>query len=633
MLLAPYRGRSRRVRAVTNRASHPRVGFVRTRAVLAASTTALLAVSSATTPAQARTPTFVKQSTATGTGGAVASADFDASRAGITVLRGGGNAIDAAVAVASTLGVTEPFVAGPGGGGYMVISLAKQNRVVVIDGREKCPASCTPQQFLDPDTGQPLPFEQARRSGLSVGVPGMVATWAHAVQAFGRQSFHRDLQPAITVAERGFVIDKAFQQQEQSALPDLQAFTSSRKLFLTSDGQPLPIGSRLRNPDLAQTYERLARQGPGYLYDGPLGADIAHAVDHPPVSGTSEFRIRPGDMTTQDLAAYTAPEREPTHVTYRGLDVYGMPPSSSGGITIGEALNILSRFPLSKESRARALFHYLEASRLAFADRNAYIGDSDYVPVPQQALLDPAYAATRSCLITRTALTSPVAPGNPYAPYGGCGSTGPQGTPDHEGTNTNHLVVADKWGNVVSYTNTIEQLAGTGMTVPGRGFLLNNEMTDFDFAPATPGAYDPNLPAPGKRPRSSMSPTIVLQDGHFDFAIGSPGGSTIITTVLQVLIDHVDFGMSLPDAIAAPRASQRNTATTLAEPAFLQRPYADVLHTRFGESFTEATGPVLPLNANIGNATGIQNLGGGRYQAAAEPVRSGGGSALVLQGG
>jgi gamma-glutamyltranspeptidase/glutathione hydrolase len=245
-------------------------------------------------------------------------------------------------------------------------------------------------------------------------------------------------------------------------------------------------------------------------------------------------------------------------------------------------------------------------------------------------LLDPAFAATRACLIKDTALTSPVAPGDPYPPYDNPCTPSTARTTEQEGTNTNHLVVADKWGNVVSYTNTIEQLAGTGMTVPGRGFLLNNEMTDFDFAPSSSATYDPNLPAPGKRPRSSMSPTIVLKDGRFDFAVGSPGGATIITTVLQILLNHVDFGMSLPDAIAAPRASQRNSATTDAEPAFAASPEAASLTSQYGEQFHVVTGAVLPLQSWIGNATGVQALDNGSYQAAAEPVRDGGGSALVV---
>jgi gamma-glutamyltranspeptidase / glutathione hydrolase len=588
-------------------------------------------VTTGSATAKTSRPDYHKMPTATGSGGAVASAEVNASKAGIEILRSGGNAIDAAVAVASTLGVTEPFVAGPGGGGFMMIYLAKTKQVITIDGREMCPAACTPNLFIDPSTGKPLAFEDARRSGLSVGVPGMVATWAKAVKDYGKKSLRADLKPAISVAKRGFTITRDFNEQEQKSLPDLQNFTSSRKLFLTPAGQPLPVGSHFRNPDLARTYEKLGSHGADYLYDGPLGREIARTVQHPPVYSGSTFNVRPGVMTAQDVENYVAKLRTPTHVTYRGLDVYGMAPPSSGGITTGEALNILSRWNLSTESRAAALFHYLEASRLAFADRNAYIGDADYEPVPQAGLLDPAYAATRSCLIQGTALTSPAAPGKPFPPYTGCSAPAATQNPVHEGTQTNHLVTADKWGNIVSYTNTIEQLAGSGITVLGRGFLLNNEMTDFDFAPSAPGVYDPNLPAPGKRPRSSMNPTIVLKNGAPYFTVGSPGGSTIITTVLQILVNKIDFGMSLPAAIAAPRASQRNGALTDAEPAFLATPQAAELTSKYGEQFREQTGPVLPRDQYIGNATGIQFLSGNRFQAAAEPVRLGGGSALVVK--
>jgi gamma-glutamyltranspeptidase/glutathione hydrolase len=610
---------------------------MRIRRPLAAFTALALTVSLATPQASARgayhAKRYVKQATATGTGGAVASADFDASKAGIDVLRAGGNAVDAAVAVAATLGVTEPFVAGPGGGGFMVIYLARAHQVVTIDGRERCPAACTAQLFIDPTTGKPLAFEEARHSGLSVGVPGMVATWDRAVRRYGAHSFKSDLQPAIRVAKRGFTIDTNFVQQEQAALPDLQAFTSSRKLFLTPAGEPVPVGSILRNPDLARTYQQLAKHGASYLYSGPLGAEIARTVKAPPVWPGTTLTVRPGIMTARDVANYRAKDRAPTHVNYRGLDVYGMAPPSSGGLTTGEALNILSGFNLPAEDTTTALFHYLEASRLAYADRNAYIGDSDYVRVPQHGLLDPKYAATRRCLIGDTALTSPAAPGTPYPPYAPCRAAAVAANPVQEGPETNHLVVADKWGNVVSYTNTIEQIAGSGITVPGRGFLLNNEMTDFDFAPATPTTYDPNLPAAGKRPRSSMSPTIVLKNGKPELTLGSPGGATIITTVLQILLNYIDLKMSLPQAIAAPRASQRNSATTFAEPTFYESPVAAALTSRYGEMFTQQTGPVLPLNSWIGNATGIDLLPGGRFQAVAEPVRSGGGSALVVHPG
>ena len=337
----------------------------------------------------------------------------------------------------------------------------------------------------------------------------------------------------------------------------------------------------------------------------------------------------PGIMSMSDLQAYQARVLPPTHVRYRGLDVYSMAPPSSSGSTVGEALNILSGYNLSAEPRTTALFHYLEASRLSYADRNAYVGDPRYVSVPLSGLLDPAFAATRRCLIHNQALVSPVAPGHPYPPYGSCPDQNAQ-TPSPEGGHTNNIVTADKWGNIVAYTNTINFFGGSGQTVPGYGFLLNNEMTDFDFAPSSPGAYDPNLPAGGKQPRSSMGPVIAFRDGTPVFSVGAAGGSTIPTTILQTIVNHVDFGMSLPAALAAPRVSQRNAPTSLAEPDFYNSALAKQLTSQFGEKFTEATGPILPLDYYPGDATALQLLGHGRAEAIAEPVRLYGGSALVV---
>src|SRR5580693_3813679 len=502
-----------------------------------------------------------KEPVAVGSGGAVASMDQDASQAGIDVLKRGGNAIDAAVATASTLGVTIPFVAGPGGGGFMVIYLAKTHQVVTIDGRETCPGACTPTMFTDPKTGQPLGYDYASDQPLATGVPSMVATWAKAISRYGRGTLAADLQPAIRVADRGFRVNADFRQLTESDLPELQAYPASRALLLTRAGQPLPVGSLLRNPDLARTYRLLGRYGPSYLYDGPLGQAIVQADDHPVLTPGSNVVALPGIMTTSDLRAYRARVQAPTHVRYRGLDIYSMAPPSSSGSTVGEALNILSGYNLSAEPRATALFHYLEASRLAYADRNAYVGDPRYVSVPLSGLLNPAFAATRRCLIHNQALVSPVAPGDPNPPYPGCPSqSAPQAAASSEGLHTNNIVTTDKWGDIVAYTNTINFFGGSGETVPGYGFLLNNEMTDFDFAPSTAGAYDPNLPAGGKQPRSSMGPVIALQHGRPVFSIGAAGGSTIITTILQTLINHVDFGMPLPAALAAPRVSQTNSA-------------------------------------------------------------------------
>jgi gamma-glutamyltranspeptidase/glutathione hydrolase len=588
----------------------------------------LLALPSGARVAASQAGSPVPEPVAVGTGGAVASMDTDATQAGIDVLAHGGNAVDAAVATASTLGVTIPFVAGPGGGGFMVIYLAKTHQVVTIDGRENCPAACTSTMFIDPSTGQPYGYTYASDQPLATGVPSMVATWAKAVSLYGRHRLAADLQPAIGVAERGFRVNADFQQLTESDLPELQAYPASHWL-LTSSGNPLPVGYLLRNPDLAKTYRLLARYGPSYLYDGPLGQAIVQADDHPVLTPGQTVVALPGIMTMSDLNAYQAQVLPPTHVSYRGLDIYSMAPPSSSGSTVGEILNILSGYNLGAEPRATALFHYLEASRLAYADRNAYVGDPRYVNVPLSGLLSPAFAATRRCLIGNQALVSPVAPGDPFPPFGGCPSqTAPQPAP--EGGHTNNIVTADKWGNIVAYTNTINFFGGSGETVPGYGFLLNNEMTDFDFAPPASGPPDPNLPAGGKQPRSSMGPVIALADGQPVFSVGAAGGSTIITTILQIIMNHVDFGMSLPAALAAPRVSQRNSATSLAEPDFYNSALAAQLASQFGEKFTLATGPILPLDNYPGDATALQILGDGQVESIAEPVRLGGGSAQVV---
>ena len=516
---------------------------------------------------------------AVGTGGAVASMDVGASRAGIDVLKRGGNAVDAAVATASALGVTVPWVAGPGGGGFMVIYNARTHTVTTVDGRETCPAACTTTMFVDPSTGKPMNYTTASDQPLATGVPSNLATWATAVGNYGRLSLSDDLQPAIDVAKHGFAVNFDFNQLEQSSLSTLQAYPASASLLLTPSGDPLPVGTWLRNPDLAHTYELIARRGPSALYDGPIGQAIVQADDHPVLTPGQTVVTNPGIMTMQDLRSYRTRILAPTKVDYRGLDVYGMAPPSSGGSTEGEILNILNGFPLSSESRVQALFQYIEASRLAYADRNAYVGDPDFVNVPLSGLLDPAFAATRRCLIGNTAATSPVPAGSPFAPFPGCasssaGSSSSASSASPEAHHTNNIVTEDKWGDVVAYTNTINFFGGSGQVVPGYGFLLNNELTDFDFAPPSPGATDPNLPAAGKEPRSSMGPVIALQNGQPQFAIGAAGGSTIIETVVQTLINHVDFGMSLPDALAAPRVAQTNSSsnTSAGRAGLLQQP-------------------------------------------------------------
>ncbi|MER6763680.1 gamma-glutamyltransferase [Amycolatopsis sp. NPDC000746] len=568
-----------------------------------------------------------KAAVAVGSGGAVSSVNPYASQVGIDVLRRGGNAVDAAVATAAALGVVEPYSAGIGGGGYFVYYDARTHQVHTIDGRETAPAAMRPDSFVDPSTGQPVPFDQAVNSGLSVGVPGTPATWQRALSEWGTIPLSSALRPATRIADEGFVVNNEFQAQTKMNEARFRDIIPTAELFLPG-GQLPKVGSRFRNPDLASTYRLLARDGVDALYRGVLGQDVVQTVQHPPVAASSDRTFRPGLMQTGDLARYQALDREPTRSQYRGLDVYGIAPSSSGGTTVGEALNILGNFPLSSGDRVQALQYYLEASRIAFADRNRWVGDPAFSAVPQEGLLSAAFARDRACLISpASALPSPVAPGDPKSPGRGCAPG--RGTDEpYEGTSTTHLVAADRWGNVVSYTLTIEQTGGSAITVPHRGFLLNNELTDFSFKPVAAGVPDPNLPAGGKRPRSSMSPTVVLRGGTPLLAVGSPGGATIITTVLQTLVNRLDLGMSLPDAIAAPRASQRNGAKTDAEPAFLDSPERAQLEKR-GQSFTLAPMTFTPT-PEIGAAVGLEFRPGGVIQAAAEPRRRGGGSAMVV---
>jgi len=325
-------------------------------------------------------------------------------------------------------------------------------------------------------------------------------------------------------------------------------------------------------------------------------------------------------MTPAALDAYTAPQRAPTRVGYRGFDVFGMGPPSSGGSTIGEALNILESYPLSTYSRERVLHLFLEASRYAFADRGSYLADPDFFNVPLRGLLAQGFADARGGLIGDRASTGTVAPGDPSSFQGGAVGAGFASLTSTRPGTTTHLTVSDSKGNVVSYTLTIEATGGSGLVVPGFGFLLNNELTDFNFNSTT----HPNRVEGGKRPRSSMSPTIVLRAGKPVLAVGSPGGSTIITTVLQILVDRLDLGMSLPQAIADPRASQRNTSSVTTEAGFAQ--------TAEGRSLA-ARGHVFSAGPEIGAATGIEFLEGGRVVAAAEPTRRGGGTALVVKPG
>jgi gamma-glutamyltranspeptidase / glutathione hydrolase len=576
---------------------------------------ALLLVIPATAPARDAAP--AKTPTAIGTGGAAATVDPLATQAAIDVLRHGGNAIDAAVAAAGVLGVVEPYSCGIGGGGFMTIYSARDHKVHTIDSRETAPAAMTPDAFAGLTQ-----FVDQRVSGMSVGVPGTLRAWESALREFGTMRLDKALGPGIDAAEHGFVVDPTFFAQTQGAQAIFADFPATAALYLDPDGTPRDVGTTIRNPDLARTYKLIAHDGPSAFYSGPLAQAIVNTVQHPPERAGATRVVRPGVMTLDDLAKYRTVDREPTAIQYRGNDVYGMAPPSSGGSTVGEALNILEGFPLSTESRELATHQYLEASRYAFADRNKFIGDPGFVTVPLAGLLSDSYAAQRRALIKDTAAPGEVPagspPGDPNPPADATVGAARVGS-------TTNMTVSDRFGNVVEYTFTIEQTGGNGMVVPGYGFILNNELTDFTLDPETGASPDvANQIRGGKRPRSSISPTIVLKDGKPFVATGSPGGATIITTVLQILMNRLDLGMTLPEAIAAPRASQRNAVNTDVEQAFLDQTDLVAALTARGHHFAAP--------AEIGAATGIEFLGDGRTLSAAEPVRRGGGSAMVVSG-
>jgi len=571
--------------------------------------------------AQESSPTD-RSAVAVGRGGAVSSVDPNATSIGISVLKRGGTAADAAVATAAALGVAEPYSAGIGGGGFFVYYDAAKGKVSTIDGRETAPMSISENAFIDPATGLPYPFTpQLVTSGVSVGVPGTPATWNTALRRWGTLSLGKALRPATRLADHGFVVDQTFYDQTAANAVRFAAIAPTADLFLPG-GSPPAVGTTFRNPDLADTYRLLARHGVSPIYHGRLGREIVEVVQNPPkVEGTT-LPVPEGSMEPSDLADYEAKIRKPTHSTYRGLDIYGMGPPSSGGTTIGEALNILERVRDRSDSPVDVLHKYLESSALAYADRAANLGDPDFVDVPVDELLSRGFAAERACNVDPDhAATKPVPAGSPDGDYElTCGATAAGAVADdHEGLSTTHVTVVDRWGNIASYTLTIEQTGGSAITVPGRGFLLNNELTDFS---AKYVDTDPNRIQPGKRPRSSMSPTIVMRHGRPWLALGSPGGSTIITTVLQTLVNRIDLRMNLLDAVAAPRAQQANSVTTNAEQAFIDKYGAELV----------ARGHAFGPPTEIGAATAVEFLRGGRLLAVAEPVRRGGGDAQVVWG-
>ncbi len=476
----------------------------------------------------------------------VAAAHPLAAKAGYDVLAAGGSAADAAVAIQMVLNVVEPQSSGIGGGAFAVYWDAALGTLTTFDGRETAPAAATPAYWLDPD-GQPLDFWDAVVGGRSVGVPGTLKLLETMHDRHGRLPWGGLFAPAIDLADDGFAVTPRL----AAAIVDGDAhrmsdFDAARALYHHQDGRPLETGEILRNPDLARTFRLLAAEGSEPFYEGAIARDIVAAV---------RTETNPGLLTLADLAAYEVKERPPVCAPYRAYEVCGMGPPSSGALTVGQTLGILQSFDLAALGPGLAATHlYLEASRLAFADRGLYMADSDFVEMPQ-GLLDPAYLADRAKLITPDVTMTTVAPGTPPWKETRARGLGAD-QPEH---GTSHFVVVDSRGDMLSMTTTIE--TGFGSRVVTDGFMLNNELTDFNFAPEADGKPVANRVEPGKRPRSSMSPTIVLKDGRPALLIGSPGGSAIIPFVTQTLIGILDFGEDPQTAIDAPHIQNRGGKT------------------------------------------------------------------------
>jgi gamma-glutamyltranspeptidase/glutathione hydrolase len=517
--------------------------------------------------------------------GVVAAAHPLATEAGAVVLENGGNAIDAAAVVQFVLNVVEPTSSGIGGGGFMGVHIANENRTVFIDSREKTPAAGSATMFLkcDPNCNENSSldrigsFTERATSGIAVGVPGTLLGVSEALEKWGTISLDEALQPAIKLAKDGFNINARLASLTASSRTTFWPETKAK--FRLPDGNPLPEGYLLVQPDLAKTFKMIADHGPVALYTG----DIAQAI----VAAQERYRTEVGPqgagrMALQDLEDYydAGPDiREPVVGDYRGITLKGMGPPSSGGQTVLQILKCLEQFPIGDEAAGfgfgatNTLHVMIESMRLAFASRSVWMGDADFVDLPVDGLISDGYLEPRCDSIELdSVIPNPIDAGDPrpYDPnFASLDSTLKIAAvaQETEGVNTTHFSIVDRWGNAVSYTSTIEGTWGSGITVPGYGFLLNNELTDFNSAPTAKGEpeaedYNPgaNDVASFKRPRSSMSPVMLFKDGNFFAGYGSPGGSTIINSVVNMTLNIIDHGMSVQDAIDAPRLSQTSSS-------------------------------------------------------------------------
>jgi len=529
----------------------------------------------------------------------IAAANPLAAEAGLEMLRAGGSAVDAAIAVQMVLGLVEPESSGIGGGAFMLVYNPKAKETTSFDGREVAPASATPGMFLDA-AGKARPKQEAIPGGLSVGIPGVVGMLEMAHQKYGKLPWQRLFQPAIKLADNGFPVGPKLARtirnfSRGANMPDIRAH------FYHADGTPLAEGEIYKNPEYAQSLRLIAAGGSKAFYTGQIAQAIVDKVQHAPVN--------PGGMTMADLAGFKALERPPVCGDYRVWHLCSMGPPSSGGIAIVQILGMLQRFP-SSELQPNTLSEahlFTQASRLAYADRAKYDGDTAFVDVPIKGLLDKGYIASRAALIDPGKDMGTAEAGNPpqkHAEYA------PQRSPVLHGTS--HMTIVDKTGMVIAMTTSVESVFGAEVMV--KGFFLNNTLTDFSLDPTLDGKPVANAPAAGKRPLSAMSPTIVFdKDGNFLLSVGSPGGPAIIDYVAQSLVAMLDGGMTPAQAIALPRQLNLNGATRLEK-----SPANDAL----APQLTAMGHKVIVAGGESSGLHGIERVKGG-YIGGADPRRDG----------
>lgn len=508
-----------------------------------------------------------EKNSVTGTDFMVAAANPLAVQAGYDVLAKGGTAADAMIAVQLMLNLVEPQSSGIGGGAFMLYWDASTGDLVTLDARETAPAAATPERFLD-ENGERMPFVQSVSGGQSVGVPGILRLMEVSHNLYGKLPWPDLFQSTIETAENGFEVSPRMANSLQSTVDreiPLDLFDGAKAYFFNDDGTPLSAGAVLKNPDFAETLRILSTDGADAFYSGPIAEDIVAAVN--------ETSVLENNITLQDLADYRVKIRPAVCADYRGYDVCGMGPPTSGGLTVGQILGMLDTFDVKSMGWTPEFAHiYSEAAKLAYADRGLYMADSDFVDVPTKGLLDKGYLADRARLIDASKASEKRTAGDP--PYRDSAlNLAPSQNPGRPGTS--HIVIRDSYGNALSMTTTIETFFGSRVFV--RGFLLNNELTDFDRAPKDGDRLVANRVEGGKRPRSSMSPTIVMKDGAPYFLVGSPGGSRIINYVAKTIIAVIDWDMDPQDAIETGHFLHRNGSTLDVEQGTSAESFSDAL--------------------------------------------------------